>query len=94
MPHRGFEPLVSALRVRRPGPLDECGARGTAAIVCRKERAVKSNGSHTALTRKPRLRFLTRALVAGTLFSDAVQEWHKMGWRGGAVTVRNLVKPT
>src|SRR5512141_2860380 len=25
VPHTGFEPVISALRGRRPGPLDECG---------------------------------------------------------------------
>jgi hypothetical protein len=27
VPHTGFEPVISALRGRCPGPLDECGAR-------------------------------------------------------------------
>src|SRR5262245_10535570 len=26
VPHTGFEPVISALRGRCPGPLDECGA--------------------------------------------------------------------
>ena len=26
VPHIGFEPMISALRGRCPGPLDECGA--------------------------------------------------------------------
>ena len=30
VPHTGFEPVISALRGRRPGPLDECGTRSTA----------------------------------------------------------------
>ena len=30
VPHTGFEPMVSALRGRCPGPLDECGAGGRA----------------------------------------------------------------
>ena len=29
VPHTGFEPVVSALRGRCPGPLDECGPVGT-----------------------------------------------------------------
>ena len=28
VPHTGFEPVISALRGRCPGPLDECGAVG------------------------------------------------------------------
>ena len=28
VPHTGFEPVISALRGRCPGPLDECGAAG------------------------------------------------------------------
>src|SRR5437773_2378834 len=28
VPHIGFEPMISALRGRCPGPLDECGAVG------------------------------------------------------------------
>ena len=28
VPHTGFEPVISALRGRRPGPLDECGPAG------------------------------------------------------------------
>ena len=27
VPHTGFEPVISALRGRCPGPLDECGTR-------------------------------------------------------------------
>jgi hypothetical protein len=30
VPHTGFEPVISALRGRCPGPLDECGAVGPA----------------------------------------------------------------
>jgi hypothetical protein len=28
VPHTGFEPVISALRGRCPGPLDECGPVG------------------------------------------------------------------
>ncbi len=28
VPHIGFEPMISALRGRCPGPLDECGIDG------------------------------------------------------------------
>src|SRR5688572_32101153 len=30
VPHTGFEPVISALRGRCPGPLDECGTATTA----------------------------------------------------------------
>jgi hypothetical protein len=29
VPHTGFEPVISALRGRCPGPLDECGLAAT-----------------------------------------------------------------
>ena len=34
VPHTGFEPVISALRGRRPGPLDECGRRASLGDGC------------------------------------------------------------
>src|SRR5439155_11384192 len=50
-PHTGFEPVVSALRGRCPGPLDECGRRPIRRLFL----GLRTGGDHTSgLSEPPR----------------------------------------
>jgi hypothetical protein len=62
VPHTGFEPVISALRGRCPGPLDECGADGPAARQPRPSGMIPIAGRyrHWCPGRTPHRRWMSR----------------------------------